>query len=167
METIESMELPAAELRRAAERLMERADAHVEGDDRYDGTDPEIDAVLSGLRQRYQDATDAYLTAQAWEMEVEHRQDEDEIGPATARREQERVDAIVQDYRSARELLDDADAVLEQDVWEWADPDTQVYDHADHVDGVEFEIEYDGLFSAIEAAEGLYDRAGSAMARLT
>lgn len=170
MDTVEEMDLAAAGFRREAAWLADLAD---ELDGREDATalEDEVEDVLRRLPETYTAAQDAYLTAKAWDMEVEHLREEDEIGPAVARRERERCDAVIEDYRAATDRVEDAAPVITQylgiDIWGRIDPDTQIYDHAEYVDDMEFEVEYGGLFRAIDAAEGLYDRAGQVYSRLT
>jgi len=169
MDTIEEMDLAAAGFRREAAWLTDLV-AGLDGADTTGHVEDEVEDVLHRLPETYAAAQDAYLTAKAWSMEVEHLREEDDIGPAVARREQQRCDAVVDDYCAARDSIEEAAPVIGDrlgiDPWDRIDPDTQIYDHAEYVDDMEFEIEYGALFRAIDAAEGLYDRAGSVYSRL-
>lgn len=176
MDTVEEMDLAAAGFRREAAWLADLA-GELDGGryrDALDQEDPvvgEVRDTLWRLADTYTEAQDAYLTAKAWSMEVEHLRDEDDVGPAVARREQQRCEAVIEDYRDGGEQIDAAAGAVQEhlgiDPWDRIDPDTQVYDHAEYVDDMEFEVEYGGLFRAIDAAEALYDRAEGVYSRLT
>lgn len=170
MDTVEEMDLAAAGFRREVAWLADLAD-ELGGQGDTAAVEDEVEDVLRRLPETYTAAQDAYLTAKVWDMEVEHLREEDEIGPAVARREQRRCDAVIEDYRAATDRVEDTAPVITQyldiDIWDRIDPDTQIYDHAEYVEDMDFDIEYGGLFRAIDVAEGLYDRAGRVYSRLT
>ncbi|MDY6777870.1 MAG: hypothetical protein SVU32_04335 [Candidatus Nanohaloarchaea archaeon] len=163
MTTIDALDLAAAGFRDEMERLAALTDEmEWSGGDRGAVT-AEIDTIIDRLPDLHDDAQQAYLTAKAWQLEVDACQDE--IPDRVVEQERDAMDAVIQDYQKGRQALDEARPYLESQGYDIAfllGEDTEIYDHDEYVEDMEFDIEFDGgIYTVIDALDTVYRTATS------